>query len=333
MGKTNLLDAIYYLCMCKNHAGINDRKLVIHDGDFFRLEGIFNLNKKKEKIVAKVIPGKNKVFERNDVLYKKLMDHIGLFPVVMIVPDDTLLVSDGSEIRRKFLDNTLSQIEPLYLSSIINYNKVLKQRNAALKQFAAERYYDDKLIDSYNEQLLAPAELIFKKRASFADDFTPLFEKYYQRISGEQETVSCEYFSQLLKGKLEELLIQNNNKDRILQRTTCGIHRDDLKFYLGDHSLKSFASQGQLKSFVLALKLAQYEMLRINKKVTPLLLLDDIFDKLDRFRVEHLISLLIENKFGQVFITDTHENRVQNIIEKFDSDFKKFVIDSGTATL
>lgn len=319
--------------MCKNYSGVNDRKLVIHEGGFFRLEGVFNVKKKKEKVVAKVIPGKSKVIERNDVPYKKLMDHIGLFPVVMIVPDDTLIVTEGSEIRRKFLDNTLSQLEPQYLSNLITYNKVVKQRNAALKQFAVERYFDDKLIDSYNQQLSAPAKLIFEMRASFVKEFSPLFEKYYQKISGKQESVSLEYHSQLLHEELHVLFMQNTEKDRILQRTTCGVHRDDIKFYLGEYTLKNFASQGQLKSFVLALKLAQYEMLRIRKKVTPLLLLDDIFDKLDRFRVEHLISLLFENKFGQVFITDTHENRVQNIIEKFDSDFKKFVIESGTAKL
>ncbi len=333
MGKTNLLDAIYYLCMCKSYAGINDRKLVIHDEIFFRLEGVFGLNNKNERIVAKVVPGKNKVIEKNDVPYKKLLEHIGLFPVVMIVPDDTHLVTEGSEIRRRFIDNTLSQLEPMYLSGLVAYNKILKQRNSALKQFAAERYYDAKLIESYNQQLIEPAGLIFKKRKSFVEEFVPLFERYYQKISGKQEEVNCSYSSQLSNESLEILLEQNAEKDRILQRTSCGVHRDDLKFFLGEHSLKSFASQGQLKSFVLALKLAQYELLRIHKKVNPLLLLDDIFDKLDRFRVGHLISLLMENQFGQVFITDTHENRVQDIIEKFDSDFKKFVIDSGTATL
>lgn len=333
MGKTNLLDAIYYLCMSKSYAGINDKKLVIHDGDFFRLEGGFVLKKKKIKIVAKVIPGSSKVIEKNDVPYKKLMDHIGSFPVVMIVPDDTMLVSEGSEIRRKFMDNTLSQLEPLYLSGLIIYNKILKQRNALLKQFAIEKYYDEKLVETYNQQLLEPAELIFKSRNSFIKEFVPLFDQCYQKISGEQETVSCEYYSQLLNESLNTLLKQSAEKDSVLQRTTCGTHRDDLKFFLGGHSLKSFASQGQLKSFVLALKLAQYEMLRKHKKVEPILLLDDIFDKLDRFRVEHLISLLMENKFGQVFITDTHESRLQEIIEKFDSESKKFVIDSGTTTL
>ena len=178
-----------------------------------------------------------------------------------------------------------------------------------------------------------PANQIFEKRAAFIEVFVPLFENYYQKISGEQESVKCVYYSQLISEKLEFLFDQNIEKDRILQRTTCGIHKDDLKFFIGEHSLKSFASQGQLKSFVLALKLAQYEILRREKKVEPLLLLDDIFDKLDRFRVEHLISLLMENEFGQVFITDTHENRVENIIEKFNSDFKKFVIESGTANL
>jgi DNA replication and repair protein RecF len=262
-----------------------------------------------------------------------LLEHIGQFPVVMIVPDDTLLVTEGSEVRRKFLDNTLSQLDPVYLTNVITYNKVLKQRNMVLKQFAAERYFDDQLISSYDFQLAKPAQQIFEKRSSFIKEFTPLFETYYQKISGEEESVKCNYHSQLSEEKLENLLAQNIEKDRILQRTTCGIHKDDLKFFLGDHSLKNFASQGQLKSFVLALKLAQYEMLRSEKKINPLLLLDDIFDKLDRFRVEHLISLLMENEFGQVFITDTHENRVQNIIEKFNSDFKKFVIESGTATL
>ena len=331
MGKTNLLDAIYYLCMCKNYSGLNDKKTVMHGGEFFRLEGIFEKDKQKEKVVAKVIPGKSKVIERNEIPYKKLMEHIGLFPVVMIVPDDTLLVNGGSEVRRKFLDNTLSQLDPLYLSQLVTYNRILKQRNTTLKQFAAEQYYDEKLIESYNAQLLGPGNSIFEMRTSFTKAFTPLFEAYYQKISGDKEKVSCEYFSQLLNENLETLLNQSEAKDRILQRTTCGIHRDDLKFYLGDYPLKNFASQGQLKSFVLALKLAQYEMLRTKKDMDPLLLLDDIFDKLDRFRVEHLITLLIENRFGQVFITDTHENRVQDIIEHFDSDFRKFVIESGTA--
>lgn len=331
MGKTNLLDAIYYLCMCKSYSGVNDRKLVIHGGDFFRLEGSFYLKRKKEKIVAKVIPGNAKVIERNEIPYKKLMEHIGSFPVVMIVPDDTLLITEGSEIRRRFIDNTLSQIEPAYLSSLIEYNKILRQRAAALRQFAVERFFDEKLIASYNHQMQAPSAFIFEKRVSFSQEFSPLFEAYYQKISGEQERVNCEYSSQLLNENLESLLLQNIDKDRILQRTTCGIHRDDLKFFLGDHSLKNFASQGQLKSYVLALKLAQYELLRIKKGIAPLLLLDDIFDKLDRFRVEHLIGVLVENKFGQVFITDTHENRVQDIIENFSSDFKKFIIDSGVA--
>ncbi len=329
MGKTNLLEAIYYLCMCKSYFNINDRKLVIHDGDFFRLEGLFVLNKKKEKIVAKVIPGNQKVMERNKVAYKKLMEHIGLLPVVMIVPDDTQLITEGSETRRRFLDNTLSQLEPAYLSALITYNKVLKQRNSALKQFAAGRTFDLPLIESYNFQLLEPSEMIFEKRSEFLNDFSPVFEKYYKIISGNQERVSCEYNSQLSNKSLSELLAENLQKDSILQRTTCGIHRDDLKFSFRGHSLKDFASQGQMKSYILALKLAQYELLRIKKGTSPILLLDDIFDKLDRHRVEHLIGLLMENKFGQIFITDMYENRVGQILENFDVNFKKFIIDSG----
>ncbi len=331
MGKTNLLDAIYYLCMCKSSTSLNDRNVMKRQADFFRIEGQFIIEKKKHKIVAKVIPGKKKEFEKNAIPYKRLLEHIGLLPVVMIVPDDTELAKEGSEVRRKFLDNTLSQSNPQYLSQLIHYNRILKQRNSALKQFAQSQSFDQALIHTFDEQMTKPANFIAECRAAFVSEFSPVFEKFYKTISGGQECVRCDYKTQLFDIDFRKQLEENIGKDRILQRTTTGIHKDDLKFYINEFPLKKFASQGQLKSFVLAMKLAQYEFLKSIKNKSPILLLDDIFDKLDKNRVEHLISLLINGDFGQVFITDTHENRIQEIIEKFGSNFNKFVIESGTA--
>ncbi len=330
MGKTNLLDSIYYLCMCKSSTSLNDRNVMQKGADFFRLEGHFVLNKKKQKVVAKVIPGKKKEFELGDVPYKKLLEHIGLFPVVMIIPDDTELAKEGSEVRRKFMDNTLSQSDVKYLESLLAYNRILKQRNAALKQFAQTRSFDEALIRTFDDQLIAPAQYISTSRADFIKEFSPVFENYYKVISGEQETVRCDYKSQLIDQDFAQLLEMANEKDRILQRTTVGVHKDDLRFFIDEFPLKRFASQGQLKSFVLAMKLAQYDFLKQLKNKHPLLLLDDIFDKLDRDRVEQLMKLLVDGDFGQVFITDTHEKRIEEIIETFGTDFKKFIIESGT---
>ena len=337
MGKTNLLDSIYYLCMCKSHRGVNDRNVVQHGTDFFRVEGSFsNLpdrqtgNKKsKYKIVAKVQPGKKKVFEKNDVEYQKLSDHIGLLPVVIIVPDDTSMATEGSEERRRFLDNTLSQLDKSYLKNLIIYNKILKQRNSALKKFAETRSFNAVLLDTYDTQLMEPARIISEKRKEFVKQFKPVFKEFYQIICNGQEKVSCDYRSNIESNNYKELLEASREKDRILARTTCGIHKDDLTFRIGGHLLRKFGSQGQLKSFVLALKLAQYDFLKKNHSTDPILLLDDIFDKLDEVRVQQLIQLILEKQFGQVFITDTHEDRVEEIIKNFETDFKKFYIEEG----
>lgn len=334
MGKTNLLDAIYYLCMCKSHFGINDRFVVRHGASFFRLEGIFLKNEKKETIVGKVIPRKRKEVERNKLVYKRLADHIGFIPVVMIAPDDTQLAKEGSEERRRFLDNTICQMDAIYLQKLIKYNKILAQRNKLLKQFGEASVFDPLLIESYDQQLTEPATYICKKRQEIAKLFVPIFKQYYGVISGHQEEVSCIYQSKLIDTDFKTLLRQQREKDRILQRTTIGIHRDDLIFSINGFSAKRLASQGQLKSFILALKLAQYELLRQQKGVTPLLLLDDIFDKLDASRVEHLLELLIEQKeFGQVFITDTHKDRIMKIVTGFGTDFRQFEIEAGSIKL
>lgn len=335
MGKTNLLDAIYYLCMCKSHFKTSDKHITKHEADFFRLEANFVSGDTKEtlrvdKIIAKVQARKRKEFEWNKAVYDRLSDHIGRFPVVMIAPDDTLMAMEGSEERRRFLDNTLCQLDNQYLTHLMHYNKVLSQRNKLLKQFAETRTFDKILVQSYDVQLLPSANYIYQKRQEWMTNFEPIFVDYYNQISGEREAVKCIYQSKLSETDFETLLNENLERDRILQRTTMGIHKDDLKFVFNEVAVKQFASQGQLKSYILALKLAQYELLRQEKGIAPILLLDDIFDKLDESRVQHLLELLIQKKeFGQVFITDTHENRVTEIIEKFGVTFGKFIVRNG----
>jgi DNA replication and repair protein RecF len=333
MGKTNLLDALYYLCMGKSYFTAGDRYLSLHGTDFFRLEGHFTREGKAEKVVAKVIPRKKKELERNDVPYGKLSEHIGFIPVVIIIPDDTLLATEGSEARRRFLDNTISQLDPVYLKHLIQYQKVLRQRNAALKQMAESGRFQESLLEVYDLQLQGPGRDIHEKRTRFVEAFNPILAEVYRTISGGAETASCSYRSPLQKEPdLMELLRAHREKDRILHRTTTGPHRDDLIFKLDDYPLKRFASQGQLKSFILALKLAQYDLIKKNKDQRPLLLLDDIFDKLDHHRVDQLLALLLDGDFGQVFITDTDQKRVSRMIAARDSDFREFLIKKGKAT-
>ena len=333
MGKTNLLDAIYYTCMGKSNFGASDQNISMHDTDFFRLEAHYIVKEKKEKIVAKVIPRKKKEFERNDVPYQKLSEHIGMLPVVIIAPDDTFIIVEGSEARRRFLDNTLSQLDTSYLKQLITYNKILKQRNATLKQFAETKSFNPHLMAIYDQQLVEPGQIIFEKRQIFMEKFKPVLTEMYKFISGKREDIDCRYKSQL-EGESFALLLQNSfEKDRILQRTTVGIHKDDLDFTINNYPVKRFASQGQLKSYLLALKLAQYELLKAEKQIPPILLLDDIFDKLDSKRVAYLLQLLLGGEFGQIFITDTHQNRVSDIIQKFESDYFQYKIEDGKAII
>lgn len=331
MGKTNLLDAIYYLAVGKNYTGLPDTYLAQHDADFFRLEALFRIQEKNEKIVAKVIPRKRKVLERNDVPYERISEHLGLIPVVYIAPDDTDIVKEGSEVRRKFLDNTLSQINRQYLQQLITYNRILKQRNTMLKQFAEAQTFNSSLIRVYNEQMKEPAQYLFQQRKSFTDRFNEILVKVVSKLSSENESVTCEYQSSLHDGSLIDQLVAAEDKDRHLARTTVGIHKDDLRFRLEELPLKRFASQGQLKTFVLALKLAQYDLLKEEKKELPLLLLDDIFDKLDRSRVENLLEYIQQHDFGQVFITDTDPDRIVSILNDFNLNYKKYTIKNGTA--
>jgi DNA replication and repair protein RecF len=432
-GKTNLLDAIYYACMCKSYFLPLDSDIILRGSDFLRIDAIFQKEGKRERIVAKSQARKRKIFERNDVAYAALSDHIGLLPVVMIAPDDTDLIKEGSEERRRFVDNALSQLDNLYLRHLMFYNKIVEQRNAALKKWGENGVHTEggqsnwqQLIETYDSQLVPSANYVFQKRREFIADFEPIFNFFYKKITDERETVSIVYESQLLTENFPQLLLKNREKDRYLQRSSAGIHKDNLSFEMNGKPIRKFGSQGQLKSFVIALKLAQYHILRIknsklnqeekldlnNKKESenttfewtlknnldinstleledktdfneeikidntlksnknlelnddlntdnqlelrnksdienelklanyhainllafddkPLLLLDDIFDKLDEQRVQNLLQLIVSQQFGQIFITDTHIERIEKLGLDLGIAFKKFEIENG----
>lgn len=328
MGKTNLLDAVHFLCLCKSHTSLTDRQLIRHGETFFRLEGMFEQSEERIKIVAK-LAWTRKEIERNDKVFHRLADYIGQFPVVMIAPDDVTLVQEGSEERRRFLDVTLSQISTDYLQNLLIYNALLKQRNALLKDFSENNRFDAMLLESIDRQMPAPAQTLHEHRKAFVTQFRPLFQDCYRDISGDREAVDVSYESDLEKGSLPALFAAALDKDRVLARSTAGIHKDDLSLEMDGQIVKKFASQGQIKSYLLALRLAQYEVLRLEKGSDPILLLDDIFDKLDESRVRQLIGLLLRRNFGQIFITDTQRSRMEAIVASFTGDYKLFEVEAG----
>lgn len=333
MGKTNLLDSVYYLSMGKSHLSGTDRPVVRQGDDFFRLDGKFCLDDgKSAQVVAKVVPGKQKTFEKNGAAYDRISDHVGHFPIVFLAPDDTALALEGSEERRRFLDNTLCQLDRQYLEELMVYNRVLERRNALLRQFAERHNFSQELLEALDFQLLAPANYIHARRAAFMSGFEEAFNQYYQAICGGKEKVTCTYRSQLTDSPLEPLLAETLAKDRALVRTTAGIHKDELVFHLNELPLKRFASQGQLKSFVLAMKLAQYDCLRNGKGIQPILLLDDLFDKLDDSRVAQLIGLLVKGGFGQVFISDTHPERSKALAQQSGGEYAHFTVEEGAVS-
>lgn len=329
-GKTNLLEAIYYLCMGKAYDSSNDQYAVRHGEDFFRLEGRFEDEANDtDRIAVKVQKRKRKVIERNGKAYARIADHVGRYPVVVVVPDDVRLVHEGSEIRRRLLDNSLSQTDGQYLRELLTYNKVLSQRNALLKQYAG-RSLPDGLLEVYNEQLLEPATYLHQRRQAFVAPFGNQLRATHASISEGKEEVDIRYRSQLNDQSMAELLLERREKDQILQRTTGGIHRDDLVFTQEGHQLRKVASQGQLKTFVLSVKLAQYHLLREQSGKQPLLLLDDIFDKLDSKRVASLLQLINQNEYGQIFISDTDPERMQQLLaSEIEADYAQFRVNAG----
>ncbi len=331
MGKTNILDAVHYLGLCKSHFSIPDAQLVKKEEDFFRLEALVKRASGAHKLVAKVQPSKKKKsFEKDGKTYDRLSDYLGQLPLIMIAPDDTIIGTGGSEERRKVIDETLCQTDRKYLVQLIAYNKLLKQRNAALKQMAKQRSWDHYLLDTYDAQMIPLAQFIFNTRKEWLTPMYRSFANYYERISQGAELPEIKYKSQLHDEDLSELFKLHRDKDILLQRTTMGIHKDDLVFFLKEMPLKRFGSQGQLKSFIMALKLAQYNWLHNGVEEKPLLLLDDIFDKLDHFRVGDLLQLLSGEEFGQVFISDTDVERLPSILEKENLSAAHFVVVEGT---
>lgn len=329
MGKTNMLDAVYYLCIGKSYFSSGDKYVVRKGEGFFRCFGVFENHSGIDEVEVKVTPGKKKEIILSGKKRTRLSDHIGSFPCVIIAPIDIQLMLEGSEERRKFLDNTIMQYNRSYVDSVLAYNRLLKQRNTTLKMFAEKHYFDQTLLDSISAGMYKPAKTIFALRKALIEELSPLFEKYYGIISGEHESCKVGYSSHLSEDSLESLFKANLEKDKILTRTTSGIHKDDIALKMNGQNLKNFASQGQLKSVILALKLAQYEILSNKNESLPILILDDIFDKLDRKRVEHLLSIVASKDMGQVFISDTNVDRVPDLLTKLNVDHSTYIVDEG----
>jgi DNA replication and repair protein RecF len=328
-GKTNLLDAIHYLSFTKSYFNSQDALNIKHEQPFLSIEGRFEKDGKEEVVHCGVKSGAKKVVKRNKKNYDRLADHIGLFPLVMVSPTDTNLILEGSESRRKYMDSVISQFDRAYLEQLIQYNKLIVQRNAVLKEMAKGSRFDTSTLDLYDEQVAPLSKKIFDRRKSFLEELLPVFNAYYRNISSNDEQINIEYKSQLLEGDMADLLRQHRERDRFLQFTSVGVHKDDLLFQLNGYSIKKMGSQGQQKTFLLALKLAQFDFMKVALGYKPMLLLDDIFDKLDDKRVEQLMTLVDQHHFGQIFITDTHPERSVHIFNKIKADFKVFQVTNG----
>lgn len=327
VGKTNILDAIYNLSFTKSWLNPLDTQNIRYNQDFFLIKGKYRFEEDEIEISCGLKRGKKKSFKRNGKEYKKLAEHIGLIPLVSISPYDSNLILGGSDERRKFIDSVISQFDKEYLQALLKYNRVLTQRNRLLKQFAEQRTFDKDSLAVWNMQLIEYGTFIYEKRQNFLSDLSPIFQKYYDFISEQKESVQLTYRSQLIEN-FEDLLEQNIEKDRVLQYTGVGIHKDELIFKLKEHTLKKNASQGQQKTYLIALKLAQFDYIKQISNIKPILLFDDIFDKLDRLRVEQIIKLVADKHFGQIFITDTNQERLDKILNKIEINYKLFKINN-----
>ncbi|HXJ97325.1 MAG TPA: DNA replication/repair protein RecF [Gelidibacter sp.] len=324
IGKTNVLDAIYHLSFGKSYFNPIASQNIKHGESFFVIEGIFEKDNREEKILVSLKKGQKKVIKRNSKIYEKFSDHIGFIPSVIISPADRDLILEGSETRRKFIDSVISQSDKNYLNQLINYNKILQQRNALLKYFALNNTFNSQTLEIYNDQLHQYGTEIFTIRKAFLETFIPIFKDRYNAISNHNEPVDLSYKSDLFDDGLDVLLMNSINKDKALQYTSVGIHKDDLEFEIDSFPIKRFGSQGQQKSFLIALKLAQFDFIKQQNKFSPILLLDDIFDKLDENRVAQILELVHNDHFGQLFISDTHADRTENIIKQVHQSYKIF---------
>ena len=328
VGKTNVLDAIYYLSFTKSFVSSADAYNINNEEEFFLIQGNYQRKEKNEHIHCGFKKGQKKKIKRNKEDYKKLADHIGQFPLVMISPLDSEIIIRGSELRRKLIDGVISQYDKSYLDVLLKYNAALKQRNSLLKQFSKERNFRQDHIEIWDNQLEHYGTQVFEKRTKFISEYIKYFQSYYDILTNDNQIVNIKYESQLSQDTLSNLLKQSIGKDRILQHTSVGIHKDDLVFSLNNLPIKRLGSQGQQKTLLIALKLAQYQHIYNYLKIKPILLLDDIFDKLDRERVKNLTSIISKDDFGQTFITDTNEERLRSILDIDKKELKIFNLNS-----
>ncbi|TAL57612.1 MAG: DNA replication/repair protein RecF [Bacteroidetes bacterium] len=340
-GKTNLLDAIYYLSFTRSYFNPIDSQNILHDAPLFVVQGEFNIGDKGDEVFCAQKKGERKQLKVNKNEVMRFADHIGLYPVVMASPADMELILEGSGIRRKFADSIISQYDRAYLEDIIAYTKVLLQRNAQLKQFSKKEKFDLESLKIWDVQLIEIGNRVFKKRKEFSAEFESIFQKYYELISGSKEKVEISYQSQLEAGDFEALLNEALEKDRVMEYSTVGVHKDDWEFRMSagglipalageGYPVKKFASQGQQKSYLLAIKIAHFEFVKQHRKIIPILMLDDIHDKLDEQRVKRLVELVSSNDFGQVFITDTSKEQIVKLFKGMDVEMKLFKVKDGS---
>lgn len=331
MGKTNLLDAVYYLSFCKSATNPIDSQNIRHEADFFVIQGFYETELGNgEEVYCGMKRRQKKMFKRNKKEYTRLSDHIGFIPLVMVSPADADLISGGSEGRRRFMDVVISQYDKEYLDALIRYNKALVQRNTLLK---AEQEPDEELMAVWEEMMATTGEVVYRKRSEFIAKFIPTFQSFYAHISQEKERVNLAYESHAMNGSLLDIIRESRQRDRIMGYSLKGIHKDDLVMQLGDFPIKREGSQGQNKTYLIALKLAQFDFLkRTGSNTTPLLLLDDIFDKLDASRVEQIVKLVAGDSFGQIFITDTNREHLDKILRKTERNYKLFAVENGGVT-
>ena len=329
MGKTNLLDAIYYLSFCKSFSGNSDIQCISHEADFALIQGVYEADNKIDELFCGLRKRQKKQFKKNKKEYDKLSEHIGCIPLILVTPSDSELIAGSGEERRRFLDLFLSQFDKAYLYALIRYNKALQQRNAILKNSALA---DDTLLQLWEEQLCSEGKKISEKRKAFIEQFVPIFVEIYQRICSSSEVVNLKYISHFDVEDPMTAMQNRKERDKILGYTTVGVHRDDLEMLIDGYPIRKEGSQGQNKTFVVALKLAQFDFLKKATFKTPLLLLDDIFDKLDSSRVEQIVKLVLDPNFGQIFITDTNREHLDTILSNTKSEYHLYKVENGSLT-
>lgn len=328
-GKTNLLDSIYYLSMTRSAMSPADNYCIRQGEQNFFIRGTFTVGGDHRELSVGFQSGAKKIFKEGANEYQRISDHIGKYPVVLIAPDDTDLIREGSEARRKFFDSMISQLDRVYLESLIQYNQALKLRNSLLKMFSEQNTFDAVALESYDDVLARHGRVLFERRTAFVDEYGPVFQRYYNFIVSDEEA-GLLYSSELNDMTFAEGFAQRRSRDTFLQRTTFGVHRDDYHFTLGQGDLKRLGSQGQQKSFIIALKMAQFEIMKRHKRFNPILLLDDIFDKLDDFRIAKLLELIKNDELGQLFITDARPDRTSALLDEVGVASAVFEVAAGT---